>query len=122
MTTAASQDRALEQRRQALPAANRVRSARAAVLSEIRQRCQCEGVTIALTTIRHPSEDVAGIPVEQLFKAIRRFGKVRARSLLFEITDGRVWIGPRICDLNTQQRAVIAEWLESHASKCRAVV
>ena len=116
MSTATVPDRVHQQRLAALAAANHIRTTRAAVLQEIRGLTAREGVAIVLDIIRHPTPELSELPLERLARAIRSFGHAKARTLLFNVTDGRVWLNPRVCDLTVRQRAVAADILERHCT------
>ena len=115
MTTAASPT-ALDQRRAALQKANRIRSARAAVLEEIRLLPAREGVAVVTDIIRRPPDDLAGMPLERLSRAIHHFGATKARALLFTVTDGRVWLNPSIGELSFEQRQKAYDLLDRHCT------
>lgn len=116
MSTATVTDRVHQQRLQALAAANHIRTTRANVLQEIRGLTAREGVAVALDILRHPTPELAELPLERLARAIRSFGTAKSRTLLFQVTDGRVWLNPRVCDLTVRQRAVAADVLERHCT------
>lgn len=116
MSTATVPERVHQQRLAALAAANHIRTTRAAVLQEIRGLPAREGVAVALDILRHPTPELAELPLERLARAIRSFGTAKARTLLFQVTDGRVWLNPRVCDLTVRQRAVTADVLERHCT------
>ena len=114
MTTAASP--ALDQRHAALQKANRIRSARAAILTEIRSLPAREGVAVVTDIIRRPPDDLAGMPLERLTRAIHHFGATKARALLFTVTDGRVWMNPAIGELSFEQRQKAYDLLDRHCT------
>lgn len=116
MSTATAPPRVHDQRLAALKAANHIRSTRAAVLQEIKGLPAREGVALALDILRHPTPELAELPLERLARAIRSFGQAKARTLLLNVTDGRVWLNPRVCDLSVRQRAVAADILERHCT------
>ena len=114
MTLAASP--ALDQRHAALQKANRIRSARAAILTEIRGLPAREGVALVIDIIRRPPDDLAGMPLERLSRAIHHFGATKARALLFTVTDGRVWMNPAIGELSFEQRQKAYDLLDRHCT------
>lgn len=114
MTLAASP--ALDQRHAALQKANRIRSARAAILTEIRGLPAREGVAVVTDIIRRPPDDLAGMPLERLARAIQKFGATKARTLLFTVTDGKVWLNPAVGDLSHEQRQKAYDLLNRHCT------
>ena len=113
MTLAASPT-TLDQRHAALQKANRIRSTRAAILTEIRGLPAREGVAVVTDIIRRPPDDLAGMPLERLTRAIQKFGATKARALLFTVTDGRVWMNPTIGELSFEQRQKAYDLLDRH--------
>ena len=105
-----------QQRLAALAAANHIRSTRATILQEIRGLPPREGVAVALDIMRHPTPELQELPLDRLVRAIRSFGTAKASTLLFNVTDGRVWLNPRLCDLTLEQRAIAAGILERHCT------
>ena len=115
MTTAATPT-GLEQRRAALKKANRIRSTRAAILTEIRSLPAREGVAVVTDIIRRPPQDLAGMPLERLARAIQKLGATKARTLLFTVTDGKVWLNPAIGELSFEQRQKAYDLLDRHCT------
>lgn len=117
MSTAVCDTTAVHQQRlAALAAANHIRTTRATILQEIRGLPPREGVAVALDIMRHPTPELMGLPLDRLARAIRSFGTAKASTLLFNVTDGRIWLNPRLCDLTLEQRVIAANILERHCT------
>lgn len=73
--------RGARQRFAALAKANRVRSARARLRQGLRRISHADGRDLAVSVLRDPGEDCAGMTVEYLLMSIRWMGRTKTQAI-----------------------------------------